>query len=208
MNISIQSFLLVSLLSFVPACLLMMTCFTRIIIVFSCLRNALGVPYSPPNQVLIGLSLFLTFFVMSPVIDKIYHTACIPLYKNEITLNSAIKKTLNPLCSFMLKQTRKSDISIFWGLAKIPYSMNKENIPIQILIPAFIISELKTAFQIGFTIFLPFLIVDLVIASILMSLGMVMIPPATISLPFKLILFVLSDGWRLLVLSLSKSFII
>ncbi|VFP81350.1 Flagellar biosynthetic protein FliP [Buchnera aphidicola (Cinara curvipes)] len=208
LNLSIQSSLIFTLLSFFPAVLLMMTCFTRIIIVFSLLRSAIGTPYSPPNQVLIGLSLFLTLFIMFPILDKIYNKAIIPLYKNEINIDTAVDNITKPLCQFMLKQTRKSDISVFLDLAKISLSSNKDNIPIQVLLPAFIISELKTAFQIGFMIFLPFLIIDLVVASILMSLGMMMVPPSTISLPLKLILFVLSDGWKLLILSLSKSFFI
>ncbi|WP_075433670.1 flagellar type III secretion system pore protein FliP [Buchnera aphidicola] len=206
LNFSAQSYTIITLLSFVPACLLMMTCFTRIIIVFSFVRNALGTPYSPPNQVLISLALFLTFFIMSPVFSKMYNTAFIPLYKNEISINTALQNCLKPLSLFMIKQTRKSDILVFWNLAKIPYVMNEGNIPIKVLLPAFMISELKNAFQIGFTILLPFLIIDLVVASVLMSLGMIMIPPATISLPLKLIIFVLSDGWKLLILSLAKSF--
>ncbi|VFP79066.1 flagellar type III secretion system pore protein FliP [Buchnera aphidicola] len=208
LNLSIQSSLILTFLSFFPAILLMTTCFTRIIIVFSLLRSAIGTPYSPPNQVLIGLTLFLTLFIMFPVLDKIYNKAIIPLYKNEINIDTAIDNITKPLCQFMLKQTRKSDISVFLNLAKISLSSNKDNIPIQVLLPAFIISELKTAFQIGFMIFLPFLIIDLVVASILMSLGMMMVPPSTVSLPLKLILFVLSDGWKLLILSLSKSFFI
>ncbi|VFP87889.1 Flagellar biosynthetic protein FliP [Buchnera aphidicola (Cinara piceae)] len=208
LNLSIQSSMILTLLSFIPAFFLMMTCFTRIIIVLGLLRSAIGTPYSPPNQVLIGLSLFLTFFIMSPILDNIYNKAIVPLYKNEINVDTAVNNIIKPLCQFMLKQTRKSDISVFLNLAKISSSINKDNIPIQVLLPAFIISELKTAFQIGFMIFLPFLIIDLVVASVLMSLGMMMVPPSTISLPLKLILFVLSDGWKLLILSLSRSFFI
>lgn len=208
MNISVQSSMIITLLSFIPVCLLMMTCFTRIIIVFSLFRNALGTPYSPPNQVLVGLSLFLTFFIMSPVFNKIYDTSLVPLYKHEINIDTALRNVVQPLSQFMLKQTRKSDIAVFWKLAKLPFPIDTNNIPIRVLMPSFVISELRTAFQIGFTVFLPFLIIDLVIASILMSLGMMMVPPATISLPFKLILFVLSDGWKLLIISLSKSFVL
>ncbi|MGI4816659.1 MAG: flagellar type III secretion system pore protein FliP [Janthinobacterium lividum] len=208
LNFSIHSSMILTLLSFVPACLLMMTCFTRIILVFGFLRTALGTPYSPPNQILIGLSLFLTLFVMSPVLDKIYKKAIIPFYKNEINISVALTKAIKPLQRFMIKQTRKSDVAVFLRLAKISPTKNIENIPIQVLLPAFVISELKTAFLIGFTVFLPFVIVDLVVASILMSLGMMMVPPSTISLPLKLILFVLSDGWKLLIISLSKSFFI
>ncbi|ABJ90527.1 flagellar type III secretion system pore protein FliP [Buchnera aphidicola] len=208
LNFSVKSSAILTIISFLPACILMMTCFTRIIIVLSLLRTALGVPYSPPNQILIGLSLFLTFFIMSPTLNKIYNTALIPLYKHEINTEVALKKIIKPIHIFMLKQTRKSDISVFWKLAKISFPMKKDNIPFYILLPSFIISELKTAFQIGFTVLLPFLIIDLVIASILMSLGIMMISPSTISLPLKLILFVLSDGWKLLVVSLAKSFFI
>ncbi|VFP84819.1 Flagellar biosynthetic protein FliP [Buchnera aphidicola (Cinara splendens)] len=208
LNFSIQSSMILTLLSFIPACLLMMTCFTRIILVFGFLRTALGTPYSPPNQILIGLSLFLTLFVMSPVLDKIYKKAIIPFYKNEINISVALTKAIRPLQRFMMKQTRKSDVAVFLRLAKISPTKNIENIPIRVLLPAFVISELKTAFLIGFTVFLPFVIIDLVVASILMSLGMMMVPPSTISLPLKLILFVLSDGWKLLIISLSKSFFI
>lgn len=205
---SIETFILYTLLSFIPAVLLMMTSFTRIIIVFGLLRNALGTPYSPPNQILVGLALFLTFFIMSPVIDKIYKTAYIPFKNETIHIETALKRSIIPLHDFMKKQTKLSDLLLFFNLAKIPYVKKKSTIPMRILVPAFIISELKTAFQIGFTIFIPFLIIDLVVASVLMALGMMMVPPSTISLPFKLILFVLADGWRLLLMSLSQSFFI
>ncbi|AEH39642.1 type III protein export, membrane component [Buchnera aphidicola (Cinara tujafilina)] len=204
---SIETFIFFTLLSFISAGLLMMTSFTRIIIVFSLLRNALGTPYSPPNQVLVGLSLFLTFFIMSPVLDKIYHTAYIPFQKENISLEIALKRSIIPIHNFMKRQTKSSDLLLFFDLAKIPYVKKKSLIPMRILLPAYMISELKTAFQIGFTIFIPFLIIDLVVASVLMALGMMMVSPSTISLPFKLILFVLADGWRLLIMSLSQSFL-
>lgn len=206
-NVSIEIFIFFTLLNFIPAGLLMMTSFTRIIIVLSLLRNALGTVYSPPNQILIGLSLFLTFFIMFPVFEKIYNTSYVPWNKEKITLSVALDRSLIPLQNFMQKQTRKSDLILFFNLAKIPFPKKISLIPMRVLLPAFMISELKTAFQIGFTVFIPFLIIDLVVASILMSLGMMMVPPSTISLPFKLILFVLSDGWNLLITSLSQSFI-
>nr|WP_232036834.1 flagellar type III secretion system pore protein FliP [Buchnera aphidicola] len=207
-NFSVQSSIILTVLSVIPALLLMMTCFTRIILVFSFLRTALGTPYSPPNQILVGLSLFLTLFIMSPVFKKVSNIAIVPLCKHEINLDVALQNGIKPFHEFMLKQTRKSDLSVFLRLAKVSPKTYCSEVPIQVLLPAFMISELKTAFQIGFTIFLPFLIVDLVVASVLMSLGMMMVPPSTISLPLKLILFVLSDGWRLLIISLSKSFFV
>lgn len=204
---SLETFVLFTLLSFIPVGLLMMTSFTRIIIVFGLLRNALGTPYSPPNQILVGLSLFLTFFIMSPVLEKVYQKAYIPFRNEEINLETALQHAFIPLHNFMRKQTKLSDLLLFFNLAKIPYIEKEVYVPMRILLPAFMISELKTAFQIGFTIFIPFLIIDLVVASILMALGMMMVPPSTISLPFKLILFVLADGWRLLMMSLSQSFL-
>ncbi|CUR53035.1 flagellar type III secretion system pore protein FliP [Buchnera aphidicola] len=205
-NMSIQAFGIFSLLSFIPAIILMMTSFTRIIIVFGLLKNALGTPSAPPNQILIGLSLFLTFFIMSPTLEKVYHNAYVPYSQEQIDFSTAIKFSLKPFHKFMRKQTRKSDIMLFCKLAKNKYPEKESQIPFRILLPAYMISELKTAFQIGFLIFLPFLVIDLIVASVLMSLGMMMITPTTISLPIKLILFVLSDGWNLLILSLSKSF--
>lgn len=203
-----EKFIFCVLITLIPAFLLMMTSFTRIIIVFSLLRNAIGIPNSPPNQIFIGLSLFLTFFIMSPVIDKIYNTAYLPWVKQEINIDNSIKRAIIPIHDFMFKQTRKSDILLFYKISKIKKYSHSDVIPMKILLPAFMISELKTAFLIGFTIFIPFLVIDLSVSSILMSLGMVMVPPSTISLPIKLILFVLSDGWNLLITSLSKSFFI
>ncbi len=205
-SLSVQTLVLLTSLSFLPAAMLMMTGFTRIIIVLGLLRNALGTASSPPNQVLIGLSLFLTFFVMSPVFDRIYTDAYKPLTENKISLEDAAAKAAAPLKAFMLKQTREKDLAMFAQMAKAPEMQGPEDVPLSILVPAFVTSELKTAFQIGFTIFIPFLIIDLVVASVLMAMGMMMVPPATISLPFKLMLFVLVDGWQLLLGSLAQSF--
>jgi flagellar biosynthetic protein FliP len=205
-TLSVQTLVLLTSLAFLPAILLMMTGFTRIIIVLSLLRSALGTPSAPPNQVLLGLALFLTFFVMSPVFERIYHVAYEPLTGNKITLQQAIKRGSVPLKKFMLRQTRETDIAMFAKLGHVDPIQTPADTPMRVLIPAFVTSELKTAFQIGFTIFIPFLIIDLVVASVLMSLGMMMVPPTTIALPFKLMLFVLVDGWTLLVGSLSQSF--
>lgn len=205
-TLPVQTLLLLSGFTFIPAVLLMMTGFTRIIIVLGLMRNALGTPTAPPNQVLVGLSLFLTFFVMSPVFSQIYEKAWQPLQENKITMEVALTEGVKPLRAFMLDQTRESDLALFARIAKTPDIASPEEVPLSILVPAFITSELKTAFQIGFTIFIPFLIIDLVVASILMALGMMMVPPTTIALPFKLMLFVLVDGWQLLVGSLAQSF--
>ncbi|WP_261979704.1 flagellar type III secretion system pore protein FliP [Buchnera aphidicola] len=205
-SVSVQTLVFLTSLTFLPAFLLMMTSFTRIIIVFGLLRNALGTPYAPPNQILLGLALFLTFFIMSPTFDEIYKDAYIPFSQEKINMEDAIIKGSSPLKKFMLNQIRIPDLELFSKLAHISSYENKNDIPMRILLPAFITSELKTAFQIGFTIFIPFLIIDLVIASVLMALGMMMVPPSTISLPFKLMLFVLVDGWQLLITSLAQSF--
>ncbi|WP_261789595.1 flagellar type III secretion system pore protein FliP [Buchnera aphidicola] len=205
-SLPVQTLIFLTSLTFLPAFLLMMTSFTRIIIVFGLLRNALGTPYAPPNQILLGLALFLTFFIMSPTFDKVYKEAYLPFTQEKINMDEAIIKGSIPLKKFMLNQTHTSDLELFSKLAHISSYKNKEEIPMRILLPAFVTSELKTAFQIGFTIFIPFLIIDLVVASVLMALGMMMVPPSTISLPFKLMLFVLVDGWQLLVTSLSQSF--
>lgn len=205
-SLPVQTLVFITSLTFIPAILLMMTSFTRIIIVFGLLRNALGTPSAPPNQVLLGLALFLTFFIMSPVIDKIYTDAYQPFSEDKITLQEAMDKGSQPLREFMLRQTREADLALFASLANSAPIEGPEAVPLRILLPAYVTSELKTAFQIGFTIFIPFLIIDLVIASVLMALGMMMVPPATIALPFKLMLFVLVDGWQLLVGSLAQSF--
>ncbi len=205
-TLSIQTLLTLTALTFIPAALLMMTSFTRIVIVLSLLRHALGTQTSPPNQVIVGLSLFLTFFVMSPVLDKIYVDAYQPLAENRITFSQAVERGAVPLRNFMLKQTRESDIGLFARLANTPKLESANDVPMRVLIPAFVTSELKTAFQIGFIIFIPFLIIDMVVASVLMSMGMMMMSPVMIALPFKLMLFVLVDGWHLLLGSLVMSF--
>lgn len=205
-SLPVQTLVLLSGFTFIPAALLMMTGFTRIIIVLGLLRNALGTPTAPPNQVVVGLALFLTFYVMSPVFNQIYDKAWLPLQNNAITMETALAEGVKPLKSFMLDQTRESDLAMFAKIAKSAAIDGPEAVPLSILVPAFVTSELKTAFQIGFTIFIPFLIIDLVVASILMALGMMMVPPTTIALPFKLMLFVLVDGWQLLMGSLAQSF--
>ncbi len=205
-SLSVQTLVLLTSLSFLPALLLSMTSFTRILIVLGLLRTALGTQSSPPNQILVGLSLFLTFFVMAPVFDKVHAEAYKPFSENKINAEQALNKGVEPFKQFMLKQTREADLALFAKLANVPPMDGPEQISLRILLPSFVISELKTAFQIGFTIFIPFLIVDLVVASVLMSMGMMMVPPATIALPFKLMLFVLVDGWQLLIGALAQSF--
>jgi flagellar biosynthetic protein FliP len=205
-SLTIQTLLFLTSLTFLPAVLLMMTSFTRIVIVLSLLRQALGTVQAPPNQVLVGLSLFLTFFVMSPVLERIYTDAYVPFSDRRIGFNDAVDRGGVPLKQFMLRQTRESDIAVFAKLANQPQLNAPEDVPLKILVPAYVISELKTAFQIGFVVFIPFLIIDLVVASVLMSMGMMMLSPVIISLPFKLMLFVLVDGWNLMVGSLVRSF--
>ena len=204
-SLSIQTLLLLTSLTFIPAVLLMMTGFTRIIIVLSLLRQALGTPTSPPNQVLIGLALFLTLFVMSPVLDKVYADAYQPFAENKITMTQALEKGSVPLRTFMLKQTREGDLALFLKLADEKL-VDLQQVPMKVVLPAFVTSELKTAFQIGFIVLIPFLIIDMVVASVLMSMGMMMVSPAMVSLPFKLMIFVLVDGWALLIGSLAQSF--
>jgi flagellar biosynthetic protein FliP len=205
-SLPVQTLLLMTALTFIPAALLMMTSFTRIIIVLSLLRQALGTQTAPPNQVMVGLALFLTLFVMGPTFDRIYNEAYVPLQNNTIQMGEAMDKGAAPLKAFMLKQTRQADLALFVKMSRTPALQGPEDVPLRVLIPAFITSELKTAFQIGFAIFIPFLIIDMVVASVLMSMGMMMMSPAVISLPFKLMLFVLVDGWQLLLGSLSQSF--
>ncbi len=205
-SLSVQTLVLLTSLTFLPALLLSMTSFTRILIVLGLLRTAIGTQSSPPNQILVGLSLFLTFFVMSPVFDKVYGDAYRPFAENKISVEQALERGVQPFKQFMLKQTREADLALFAKLANVERMEGPEQVTLRILLPAFVISELKTAFQIGFTIFIPFLIVDLVVASVLMSMGMMMVPPATIALPFKLMLFVLVDGWQLLIGALAQSF--
>ena len=184
----------------------MMTGFTRIVIVLSLMRQALGTQSAPPNQVIIGLSLFLTLFVMGPTLDRVYQEAYVPYTTNAATFEQAIEKAEAPMRDFMLKQTRQSDFALFARLAKLEAGVTAETAPLRVLVPAFVTSELKTAFQIGFMIFIPFLVIDMVVSSILMSLGMMMLSPVLVALPFKLMLFVLADGWNLLIGSLAASF--
>jgi flagellar biosynthetic protein FliP len=206
-SVPIQTLLFFTALSFLPAVLLMMTGFTRIVIVLSLLRQALGTQSAPPNQVIVGLSLFLTFFVMGPTLDKVYEEAYLPYTNNSIPFEQALSKAEAPMRSFMSKQTRQSDFALFVKLAKLPVDTKVEAAPMRVLVPAFVISELKSAFQIGFMIFIPFLVIDIVVASVLMSLGMMMLSPVLVALPFKMMLFVLADGWNLLVGSLAASFV-
>jgi flagellar biosynthetic protein FliP len=205
-SVLIEILLLFTVLSMAPAILLMMTCFTRLIIVFSFLKKALGTQTTPPNQVLVGLSLFLTVFIMTPVLTQMNATAIKPYLAEQITAEQALTQATIPLRKFMFKQTREKDIALFLSLAKMEKPENKDDVPTFLLIPAFMISELKTAFQIGFVLFLPFLVIDMVVASVLLSMGMMMLPPIMISLPFKLLLFVLVDGWYLIVGSVVNSF--
>lgn len=205
-SVPVQTLLFFTALSFLPAVLLMMTGFTRIVIVLSLLRQALGTQAAPPNQVIVGLSLFLTMFVMGPTLDKVYADAYKPFSEAQITFNEALERGQMPVRGFMLKQTRQSDMALFARLAKVDASVKAEDMPFRVLVPAFVTSELKSAFQIGFLIFIPFLVIDMIVASVLMSLGMMMLSPVLVALPFKLMLFVLADGWNLLLGSLAASF--
>ena len=205
-SLSLQVLLLMTAVTFLPAILLMMTSFTRIIIVLALLRQALGAGTAPPNQVLVGLSLFLTFFIMGPVVDKINTNAVQPYLAGTIDGNAAIDKGIAPLREFMINQTREADIATFVRIAGEPAYKSPDDVPLRILVPAFATSELKSAFQIGFMMFIPFVIIDLVVASVLMSMGMMMLSPMIISLPFKIMLFVLVDGWTLVVSTLASSF--
>jgi flagellar biosynthesis protein FliP len=206
-SVPIQTLLFFTALGFLPAVLLLMTAFTRIVIVLSLLRQAMGTQAAPPNQVILGLSLFLTFFVMSGTFDKVYERAYAPYAAGTMAVDQALKEGVQPLREFMLKQTRQSDVMLFAKLAKLPAEVKGENVPLTVLVPAFVTSELKSAFQIGFMIFIPFLIIDMIVASVLMSLGMMMLSPVLVALPFKLMLFVLADGWNLLLGSLAASFV-
>lgn len=205
-SLTIQMLLLMTAITFLPAILLMMTSFTRIVIVLALLRQALGVGTSPPNQVLVGLALFLTLFVMGPVLEKINSEAVQPYMSGTIETTAALEKGVGPLKQFMLEQTRESDIATFVRIAGEQGYNTPEEVPLRILVPAFATSELKSAFQIGFMIFIPFVIIDLVVASVLMSMGMMMLSPMLISLPFKIMLFVLVDGWSLTMTTLAQSF--
>lgn len=203
---AIRIIMLLTVLTLAPAILIMMTSFTRIIIVLSFVRQALGTQQMPPNQLLVGLSLFLTFFIMGPFFSKINTEALQPFMNNEISQDQALDKAVGPIRTFMFNQTRDQDLSLFVRLSKTPSPKTRADVPTLVLIPSFILSELKTAFMIGFIIYLPFLVIDMVAASVLMAMGMMMLPPVVISLPFKIMLFVFVDGWGLLVGSLVKSF--
>ena len=205
-TVTLQIFLLMTILSLAPAIMIMVTSFTRIVIVLSLLRRALGTMQMPPNQIMIGLALFLTFFIMTPVWQQINQNALQPYLDKKISNQQALQNALSPLREFMLKQTREKDLALFVDIAKIKRPKNESEIPTTVLIPSFIISEVKTAFQIGLLLYVPFLIIDMVVASVLLSMGMMMLPPIMVSLPFKLMLFVLADGWYLLVGSLVKGF--
>lgn len=205
-SVILQILFLMTVLSLAPAIVVMMTSFTRLVVVFSLIRHALGTQQMPPNQVLIGLALLLTFFLMSPIYSKVHKEAIQPFMAEEISQAEAIKKALDPIREFMFRQTRKKDLALFLSISNTEKPKNMDEVPTIVLIPSFVISELKTAFQIGFLIYIPFLVIDMVVASVLLSMGMMMLPPFMVSLPFKLMLFVLVDGWHLLVGSMIKSF--
>jgi flagellar biosynthetic protein FliP len=205
-SLTLQVLILMTVLTLLPAILLMMTAFTRIVIVLAILRQALGAGQTPPNQVLVGLALFLTLFVMGPVVQKINAEAVQPYMAGTIETTQALERAIVPLKGFMLEQTRESDIATFVRISGGKGFASKDDVPLSILVPAFITSELKTAFQIGFLLFIPFVIIDLVVASVLMSMGMMMLSPVLISLPFKIMLFVLIDGWALIMGTLAQSF--
>ena len=203
---SLQIIVLLTILSLAPAFLIMVTAFTRIIIVLSLIRNAIGVPQLPPNTVLIGLALFLTFFVMAPVWQQVQQDAVTPFLAGQMTQSDAFSKAEQPVRNFMLRQVREKDLALFTFLAKLDQPKTLDDVPTYVVVPAFIISELKTAFQMGIIIFIPFLVIDMVVSTVLMSMGMMMLPPVLISLPFKILLFVMVDGWFLLTRALVMSF--
>ena len=204
--LSLELLVALTVLSLVPAILMLATSFTRIVVVLSLLRSAIGIPNLPPNQVILGLSLFLTLFVMAPTFEQANADAIQPYLNNTIDQNTAIQKGIDPFRTFMLKQTREEDLQVFIDLSKEPRPATSNDVSLEVLLPAFVVSELKTAFTMGFLLYIPFLIIDLVVASALMSMGMVMVSPTQIALPFKLLLFVMVDGWVLVVQSLVKSF--
>lgn len=203
----IQLLLLLTVLTLAPSIIILMTSFTRLVVVFSILRTALGMQQSPPTQVLVGLALFLTFFIMAPVIEQVNETALEPYMAEKITQREAFDLAAAPTKAFMLEQTREKDLMLFMDMAGIDGFGSATEVPLHVLVPAFVISELRVAFQIGFMLFLPFLIVDLIVASVLMSMGMMMLPPVMISLPIKLLLFVLTDGWHLIVESVVRGYL-
>ncbi len=197
---------ILTILAVAPAILLMMTSFTRILVVLSFIRQALGTQTMPPNQVIVGLSLFLTLFTMGPIIDRINERGITPYLAKAITQSQAVDEIIEPIRKFMISETREDDLGMLMRVANLPKPASIDDVPLRVIIPAFVISELKTAFQIGFLIYLPFLVIDMVISSVLMAMGMMMLPPTVVSLPFKLVLFVLVDGWSLIVESLVRSF--
>ena len=207
MAVVLQIFLLMTILSLAPAILIMLTSFTRCVIVLSLLRRALGTMQMPPNQVIVGLALFLTFFIMTPVWQQVNQEALQPFLDDKIDQQQALQNAATPVRQFMFKQTREKDLALFVEIARVQRPRDVGDIPTSVLIPSFIISEVKTAFQIGLLLYVPFLIIDMVVASVLLSMGMMMLPPIMISLPFKLMLFVLADGWNLLIGSLVRSFV-
>ncbi|MDA8928333.1 flagellar type III secretion system pore protein FliP [Gammaproteobacteria bacterium] len=205
-SLTLQVLILMTVLTLLPSILIMMTSFVRIIIVMSLLRQAIGTAQTPPNTVLVGIALFLTFFIMAPVFETLYEDAFVPYVAEEISAEAALDAAIIPVRGFMITQTREADLMVFADIAGFDYTGNEEDIPLSILIPSFMTSELKTAFTIGFLIYIPFVIIDLVVASVLMSMGMMMLSPMMISMPFKLMLFVLADGWILIMQSLTASF--
>lgn len=207
MSVLLQIIFLLTILSLAPAILILMTSFTRLAVVFSFLRHAIGTQQTPSNQIIAGLALFLTFFIMMPIGQKINENALQPYLNEEISQDRALKEAMSPLRQFMFKQTREKDLALFIKMARSGKPVNPDDVAISVLIPAFVISELKTAFIIGFFLFVPFLIIDMVVASVLLSMGMMMLPPILVSLPFKLMLFVLMDGWYLIVGSMVRSFL-
>ena len=204
-SLPVQTIVLLTLLSFIPAILISMTCFTRLIVVFHFLRQAIGTQETPNNQILLGLSLFITLFVMSPTLTKVYNEAYKPMSEGTMSQSDALEKGLVPLREYMFKHTRERDLALFIRLSKAPRPNTADDVPTLTLVPAFMISELKTAFQIGFILFLPFLIIDLAVSSVLLSMGMMQLPPVVVSMPLKILLFVMVDGWYLIVGSLVKS---
>ncbi|HEY3308108.1 MAG TPA: flagellar type III secretion system pore protein FliP [Desulfuromonadaceae bacterium] len=204
--VTIQIFLMLTILSLAPGLLIMTTSFTRIVVVLSFLRTAMGTQAAPSNQIILALAMFLTFFIMNPVWQQINREAYQPWKAQQISQDQAMERAVKPMRKFMLSQTREKDLALFVGLSKLPRPKNADDIPTITIIPSFLISELRTAFQIGFLIYIPFIVVDMVVASVLMSMGMMMLPPVMISLPFKVLLFVLVDGWGLVIESLVKSF--
>ena len=205
-SLSVQILVLMTLLTLLPAAILSSSAFVRIIIVLSILRQALGTAQTPPNQVLLGVALFLTFFVMAPVIETVYEDAAQPYMAGEMDMSSALSTALEPVREFMINQTRESDLELFAGIAGQASVDSVDEVPMSMIIPSFMVSELKTAFQIGFLVFIPFLVIDLVVSSVLMSMGMMMLSPMLVSLPFKIMLFVLVDGWALILGTLASSF--